>query len=155
MKGDKKDSSNSSKALQDVDPPKDPQSKADEAEAVDKVKKAIKKMQDKHLEMQHVIQAIGKRPGTMAASVKQEAKEISTKLAAHLRLLGKYAITPLQKVNVDDFKSAVAVAYQHTSKATNVKACSKPHVVSEKPKHDADADVASLSSKASRSKKSR
>ena len=105
----------------------DPDSQSEASTAMQTVKKALNKLQPKVVELDGIINNIGKKPDVMGLSVRREAQELRVKGRAHVRMLARLALVPPNKVNVAEMKNAATTAQELILQVARVKVCAKPH----------------------------
>ena len=91
-------------ALADISPPVDPNSVAPQVEAKSRCKKAGDKLVTKVVELDAIITGIGKTTDQVAVSVKQQCKELKTKIKAQCKFLTKCAMMHTNKVVLEELK---------------------------------------------------
>ena len=114
--------------MKGIEPPDDPDSKSNEVEAQNRIKKATTKLQNKLADTIVIIDGIGRAQTPIAKTVKQQAQEVKVKANAHIRILNKLVCMPLEKIKLDDCKHANNVASDLIDQMNHVKTCAKPHI---------------------------
>ena len=113
-------------ALGDLNLPDDTDSQVAKAKAT--IKKAKAKLDDKRLEIDALIQAIGKNPDNIAAAVVQQLRELRVQMTVQGKSLGKMSLMQNSKVRLSDFKDSAVSASDMVTKLKKLKVCAKPHL---------------------------
>ena len=119
-------------ALKDIEPPVDPNSMVPQTEAKTRCKKAAEKLSSKGNDLDFVAVGIGKTNKPLALSVKQQCKELKTKVNAHCKLLSKCAVLKNEKVNMEELKNACTVAANLLDEIKQIMMIAKPLLPSSK-----------------------